>query len=778
MKKVFLFLFLQLTFAFAANQAVRKIFLVGDSTMTNYRATAYPMTGWGQVLQSFLNGDAFQIDNRAIGGRSSRSFIEEGRWDEVKASISSGDFVFVQFGHNDRDWSKEERYTSPADYKIYLQQYVNEARALGAIPVLVTPMVLNAWRDGALRNVFTESGAEYVQRMKEVANELNVPLMDLNQKSWDYVNEIGVDYASRYAFNTYPAGEYPNYPDGLNDYTHFQEMGALQMTKFVVEGIQELSTHNEVQDLFNQLTPQYQVTVTSNVPGAGTITRSETYPAGVTVTLKALVNDGHTFLNWKDRSNLTLTTDNIYTFTMGTSAVNFQAIFDYDDAVYTDCAGVENGTAVLDDCGICTGGSSNVTPCSTSIEAETACEVAGVLAETNNAGYLGNGYVNTNNEIGSNIVWSINSTTAQTVSTSLRYANGGAANRNMTLLVNDITIGEIVFSPSGSWTTWASTLLDLELVAGANKIELQSVTAEGGPNIDLFAFTTNTLSTAGCEIDCSGILGGTAAVDDCEICSGGNTGLEPNGSCMDCNGEIDGTATVDDCGICTGGSTNLAPCTALIEGENACAITGVLLEASNTGFLGDGYANTDNALGASIAFYVSSTTDQSTMVLVRYANGGATNRDALIYVNDVASGSLLLPTTGLWTTWETATFEIPLLIGLNTISLEANSEGGLANIDLISWSDQSITPASCTITNTTQTLSDEVSVISPNPFIDAFTLQSSTPIEYQIVSEKGQLISTGTCKGSCEIGSDLDKGNYEIIITSKDQKQTLKAIKL
>ena len=500
MKKILLLLFLQLSIVFAANQAVKKIFLVGDSTVTNYRESDYPMAGWGQMLQRFLTSSNFVVDNRAIGGRSSRSFIEEGRWNTVKNAINAGDFVFVQFGHNDRDYSKAERYTPPADYKNYLKQYVNETRAAGGIPVLVTPMVLNAWRNGAKRNVFTESGAEYVQRMKEVANELNVPLIDLNQKSFDFVNTIGVDYATRFIYNSYLAGEYPNYPNGLNDGTHFQEMGALKMAKFIVEGIQSLKNHADVGQIATSLLSQNQVTITSNVQGAGTITHSDSYPLGATVTLKAMVNSGHKFLYWKDVTNKVVSTNNIYFFTMGSSPVSYIAVFDNDNVVNTDCAGVIDGKAVVDNCGICTGGNTGVIACVGEVQGEEACSIDGVLIESINSGFIGEGYANTDNVVGASVHYFVKATSAGNYTFTCRFANGSTTNRDGILLINGTASGIVSFGSTGAWTDWKTVTITANLTQGRNEITITASTEGGLANLDVITWSSSAVSNAACLI--------------------------------------------------------------------------------------------------------------------------------------------------------------------------------------------------------------------------------------------------------------------------------------
>ena len=92
------------------------IHVVGDSTVQTYKDSAYPQTGWGQVIGYFFDGARVKVNNAALGGRSSRTFIEEGRLDGIMNAAQKGDYLFVQFGHNDRDYSKEARYVPPADF--------------------------------------------------------------------------------------------------------------------------------------------------------------------------------------------------------------------------------------------------------------------------------------------------------------------------------------------------------------------------------------------------------------------------------------------------------------------------------------------------------------------------------------------------------------------------------------------------------------------------------------------------------------------------------------
>jgi lysophospholipase L1-like esterase len=310
---------------------IRKIYLIGDSTVCNYKDSQYPMTGWGQVLKYFFNSD-IKIDNHAIGGRSSRSFIEQGRWKTVRDALQPGDFVFVQFGHNDRD-TKPERYTSVADYKKNMKMFINEAREKGAIPVLVSPMVMNAWNNAGMRNVFTENGNNYRGAMAEVADEMKCTFVDLNMKSYNLFKTTSANYCSRFFYHTYPAGEYPNYPNGSSDGTHFQEMGALTLCKLVTDGLKE-SKDPFIQSLVNYMKPQYTLTVKANKDKSGDITMSNSFPEGAPITVKVLPSNGSKFVNWS-RDGKNVSSKTLYRFSMGSQNTELTAIFEGGAAVDT-----------------------------------------------------------------------------------------------------------------------------------------------------------------------------------------------------------------------------------------------------------------------------------------------------------------------------------------------------------------------------------------------------------------------------------------------------------
>ncbi|WP_221583675.1 fibronectin type III domain-containing protein [Microbacterium sp. G2-8] len=208
-------------------------YLTGDSTMQTYDPYWEPQAGWGQVFDQFLTDDV-AVDNQSIGGRSSRSFVEQGRLDEVLRSVHPGDYVFTQFGHNDATASVPERYTSPEDFRDYLRIYAEGTLQRGGTPVLVTPVSRLDYDADA--GVFNESFPEYVQATKDVAAELDVPLVDLSASSRAFLDEVGYEDAHS-VFLHVPAGVYPNRPDGTKDDTHFQEYGAIQMARLVAQDV-------------------------------------------------------------------------------------------------------------------------------------------------------------------------------------------------------------------------------------------------------------------------------------------------------------------------------------------------------------------------------------------------------------------------------------------------------------------------------------------------------------------------------------------------------------
>lgn len=210
------------------------VYLAGDSTVASYGPLNAPQQGWGgRIGDYFTSGISFS--NRAIGGRSSKSFIDEGRLAAILSVIKPGDYLFIQFGHND-GYADPMLYTAPyTTYKTYLAMYIDRARQYGAVPVLVTPMGKRRYDStGKFLNDFVDRAAA----MKQLASEKSVPLIDLNAKSIAFYNGVGVA-ATADVFLWLAAGQYPNFPAGVADAIHFQEYGAGQLARLVVQGIEE-----------------------------------------------------------------------------------------------------------------------------------------------------------------------------------------------------------------------------------------------------------------------------------------------------------------------------------------------------------------------------------------------------------------------------------------------------------------------------------------------------------------------------------------------------------
>ena len=211
-----------------------KIFMAGDSTMSVKEVNAYPETGWGMPFANFWDSTVTVI-NRAKNGRSTRTFITEGLWKSIVDEMSEGDYVFIQFGHNDEVPTKASA-TKPAEFKTNLIKYVTDTRNKKATPILLTPMARRNF-DSTGKIVGTHD--EYSAIIRTVAGENNVLLIDMDKKSQELLQEFGVA-ASKYLFNHLKPGEHPNYPEGKEDNTHFSELGARKLAGIVLAEIRNL----------------------------------------------------------------------------------------------------------------------------------------------------------------------------------------------------------------------------------------------------------------------------------------------------------------------------------------------------------------------------------------------------------------------------------------------------------------------------------------------------------------------------------------------------------
>lgn len=211
------------------------VYLIGDSTLSIKEKKTYPETGWGMPFVNFFDENV-KIDNRAMNGRSTSSFIQENRWQPVVSTLKQGDYVLIQFGHND-EVSTKKTYTTPKEFKANLLKYIKETRSKNAIPILLTPVARRKFdSDGKV----VDTHKEYAQLVRDVAKKSKVQLIDLSSKSMELIQNLGVE-KSKYLFNHLEAGQNPNYPDGKIDDTHFNEYGARLMAQLVLAEIKILN---------------------------------------------------------------------------------------------------------------------------------------------------------------------------------------------------------------------------------------------------------------------------------------------------------------------------------------------------------------------------------------------------------------------------------------------------------------------------------------------------------------------------------------------------------
>ena len=540
MKSVLKFLTIAVAFLLLAlgDSSTFTIHIVGDSTVCTYKDNVYPQTGWGQILGSFFDGSRVRVNNAAIGGRSSKTFIQDGRLAALKPSVQKGDFLFIQWGHNDRYFEKDSanvripqnRRMVPFDSLGYwLQQYVDSAKAWGATPVFVTPMNMNMGMSG--RNVFTEYNV--VGKMLELAKSNHIPYVDLNSKSYNaYIKNWNLDYVSRYQFKMFLAGEYPNYPDGVtNDgTTHFQESGSIAHCQWIVEELENALNENylsseaksSLMQLVSALKPRYDFTVKANVSnGSGLITHNQKLPGGAPLTLHVSPGSfGKRFQGWYDDDcNLLSNDSNYYGHSTLYRGATYTAVFEGGAACSKTAHGEEvipssssastensSSSGVTIDPKLCYAGEADgiwLSPIDMSMP-----EVGEGTTDSNHEGYTGQGFFNIANAEGSKAVYSVTSDqSAESAKLLIRYSNGGTTSRAMKITVDNFTY-DVEFPPTQSWDTWDTAYVENVWVDALDfKLTLESTTSDGGPNIDMIAFDIRNVYRTGCKGD-----GGVAAL--------------------------------------------------------------------------------------------------------------------------------------------------------------------------------------------------------------------------------------------------------------------------
>lgn len=222
--------------SFAQEKAT--LFLIGDSTMADKKdPDKNPEHGWGQMLPDLM-ADEITIQNHAVNGRSSKNFRTEGRWESVLNELKKGDFVIIQFGHNDQKDQDSARFTNPTtQYRANLERYVNEAREKGAIPILMTSIVRRHFNE---KGVLIDTHGNYPLVVRMLANDLKVPFVDLQLLTEQMVIEYG-PAKSKDLYLHFEPGENAYYPEGKKDDTHLSKLGATLTAEMALKKLAELN---------------------------------------------------------------------------------------------------------------------------------------------------------------------------------------------------------------------------------------------------------------------------------------------------------------------------------------------------------------------------------------------------------------------------------------------------------------------------------------------------------------------------------------------------------
>lgn len=216
----------------SAGKKQKTLFMVGDSTMADKtELDISPERGWGQLFPTYLT-EGIRVENHAMNGRSTKSFVDEGRWDSVLVRMHKGDILILQFGHNDAKVTDPARYASVEDYEMNLIRMTKQAQKKGVSVVLCTPISRRHF--SAETGALVASHGGYPEAAKRAAKYCNVPLLDLEQTTTEWLRGLGDEGSKPYFMNVAP-GECTKFPEGKIDNTHLREAGALKVGQMAVE---------------------------------------------------------------------------------------------------------------------------------------------------------------------------------------------------------------------------------------------------------------------------------------------------------------------------------------------------------------------------------------------------------------------------------------------------------------------------------------------------------------------------------------------------------------
>lgn len=486
------------------------IYMCGDSTMQDWNAGYYPKQGIGQNFGYFFDSGLATVKNHGAGGTAAETYYKNGKWSPVVKALQKGDYVFIKFGINDRNYSSE------SGYRTYMTKMINEAKAKGAYPIIVNPVRRSDYRGNKKDSIY-DSYHNYPIIARELSKSLKTPIIDMDTLSRNYLISVGQFYALHYLNMVLDKGEYGNYGNGNNDNLHFQQNGAIAFGRILTE---QLRVHSDpqVKKLADYLAPMYKVDVKVSPEGSDQATTiSSYYPKGMTVTLKTTPKSGKKFLGWYDgngkkvsgNANATIKSDKIYSFVMGTASTQFTAVYEGGSAQkYTgdgkaltsfpastpkklsDVTYSTEVPATTDEPDDSSEGGQEETHVSLDIKdfIDAANPDSGNGAtEDNHIGFTGKGFFNFTNELNSSAAYNMHFPSAGYVTMGIRYSFAGTEERSVNVYLDHDYI--VKFKPTTDWDTWDTAYVDLDLINGDGVLKFISMTEDGGPNIDAFGFS-------------------------------------------------------------------------------------------------------------------------------------------------------------------------------------------------------------------------------------------------------------------------------------------------
>ena len=493
--------------------------MLGDSTMQDWADGYYPKQGQGQDFHYWFDVNKAAVENWGKGGMSlggggldKKGNTAVGYYDMfwkhgctsgsncIADRVQAGDYVVIQFGINDVSYSNEDFFRSN------MAQLVKEVRAKGAYPIIMSP----------IRRLYYDSPTQihnsyrgYPALNQRLADSLNVPFIDMSEMVANFMISVGYTYSAQFIFNHATKDEYSNLGSDQADDVHLQMNGANAFGRIITE---QMRAHSDpiVKKLGDYMAPMYQVSVKVSPEGADSATSlAAYYPQGMTVMLKTVPKSGKKFLGWYDGNGNKVGASNrtnvkspyIYTFTMGSAATQYTAVYEGGTAQKYEGDGKAltsfptTTPKSLDDVTF-----EPFTPMDGSGESTVEVDkdikkffdaftpdTAGIGWSQNDwTGFSGEGFYNFDNSNVSFASYKMKFPGAGYVTLAVRYANGGTTDRMFNAyLDHDYYLSA---PPTGAWDKWDTAYVVMDAPQGEAELKFMSVTNDGAPNIDAFGF--------------------------------------------------------------------------------------------------------------------------------------------------------------------------------------------------------------------------------------------------------------------------------------------------